>query len=146
VIGAHFAFPSFEETQLIEFSDIKITGIDERRPPVVRKEPYIDLYFKLSEEPPAEWKAIFENLVKRIDPPIHVEAKSGTIITTYVRDMKEIQSQLDVIKKRIVTSNENYRAYVVEKAADDAAKLLKLNQGEGAQAKLNAIVATLNYN
>ena len=27
-------------------SDIKIIGIDEKRPPKIRKEPYIDLVFK----------------------------------------------------------------------------------------------------
>ncbi len=127
------------------FTDIKIIGIDEKRPPRIRKEPYIDLYFKLSQEPSVEWRGVFETLVRRIDPPIHVEPKSADIISTYVRDMKLIQAQLDVIKKKIAACNEEYRAYLIKKVAEDAEKLAKLSQGEGAQAKLNAIVSLLDF-
>ena len=34
-------------------SDLKIIGTDERRPPIIRKEPYIDVFFKLSHQAPA---------------------------------------------------------------------------------------------
>lgn len=32
-----------------------IIGIDETRPPKIRKEPYIDISFKLSHQAPIEW-------------------------------------------------------------------------------------------
>ena len=36
-------------------NDLKITGIDNARPPRIRKEPYIDLVFTLSEKANKEW-------------------------------------------------------------------------------------------
>ena len=36
-------------------SDINIIGIDETRPPFIRKEPYIDIFFELSHQAPIDW-------------------------------------------------------------------------------------------
>jgi len=40
-------------------SDIRIVGIDAKRPPIIRKEPCIDIYFELSHKVPKYWAEEF---------------------------------------------------------------------------------------
>ena len=53
--------------------DIRIIGIDEKRPPIIRKEPYIDLFFKLSCKPPLDWCEDFNVLAKDLVPPVKID-------------------------------------------------------------------------
>jgi len=46
-------------------SDLRITGIDERRPPMIRNVSYIDIYFKLSHKAPADWCKAFNTLLRK---------------------------------------------------------------------------------
>ena len=66
-------------------SDIKITGIDEKRPPVIRKEPYIDIFFKLSHQAPADWCKDFNALLSNHPTAPKIKEKEGLYIEGWVR-------------------------------------------------------------
>lgn len=126
-------------------SDIRIVGIDETRPPRVRKEPYIDLVFKLSHQAPLDWCEDFNGLTGKMDPSIKIEKKQRLFIETYVRDMSQIQQHLDKIKEKIVACNAQYIANIQQKAMADAEKNAALSGDGGKQGALNTIIATLNF-
>lgn len=46
---------------MTSFNEIKIIGFDTSRPPRVRKEAYIDLFYQLSEDAPEEWCEDFDS-------------------------------------------------------------------------------------
>lgn len=126
-------------------TDIKIIGIDEQRPPMIRKEGYIDLYFKLSAKAPQDWCEDFNKLGLRIEPRTRINPATGLVIETYVRDANQIQEHLDKIKQQLKTCIGDY----LEK---ERLKQLALAQRDaahpGANAKqelLNAIIAGLRY-
>ena len=50
--------------------NIKIVGIDEKRPPLIRKEPYIDLFFQLSHKVPLDWCEDFNELTKKLSTQV----------------------------------------------------------------------------
>ena len=126
-------------------SDIKIIGLDEKRPPMVRKEPYIDLFFKLSHQAPQDWCEDFNRLTGKMDPAIKIDKKTGLYIDTYVRDMQQIQQHLDKIKAKIIACNEQYIANIQQKAMADAEKNASLQGDGGRQGSLNTIVAALKF-
>jgi len=126
-------------------SDIKIVGIDEKRPPKVRKEPYIDLFFKLSHQAPEDWCEDFNKLTSKLDPPITIDKKRGLFIDTYVRDMNHIPAHLDKIKKKITDCNEQYIESMRQRELAAAANNAALLGDGGKQGKLNAIVAALQF-
>ena len=126
-------------------SDIKIVGIDEKRPPRVRKEPYIDLFFKLSHQAPEDWCEEFNALASRLSPPAKINKSKGLFIETYVRDMNNIPEHLETVKDRIIvwSAEHTERFRQRELAAAEATTALQGNQGE--QGKLNAIIAELKF-
>ena len=126
-------------------SDIKIVGIDETRPPRVLKEPYIDLFFKLSHQAPPEWCDDFNMLTGKLDPAIRIDKSKGLFIDTYVRDMSHIPAHLDAIKQKIVVCNEQYRAAVRKSEMAAAGTNADLLGDGGEQGKLNTIVAALKF-
>ena len=126
-------------------SDIKITGIDEKRPPKLRKEPYIDLVFKLSHKAPPDWcKDFNDSLSKNVYAP-KINLDDGLYIQTWVRSIDEIPALLQLLKKSVAECTERYIAKVQLAAhtADGANSLLK--EGGGEQGRLNAIIAGLDY-
>ena len=126
-------------------SDIKIVGIDEKRPPRVRKEPYIDLFFKLSHQAPEDWCEKFNALASRLSPPAKINKSKGLFIETYVRDMNNIPEHLETVKDKITVCSAEHteRFRQRELAAAEANTALQGNQGE--QGKLNAIIAELKF-
>ena len=76
-----------EQVNLEDISDIKIVGIDEKRPPRIRNEPYIDLFFRLSHQAPKKCCQDFNKLAKDSDPPVKIDDNVGIFIDAYVRDM-----------------------------------------------------------
>ncbi len=126
-------------------SDIKIVGIDDKRPPRVRKEPYIDLFFMLSHQAPKKWCEEFNKLVKDLVPPVKINENEGIFIDAYVRDMSHIPAHLDKIKKRIITCNEQYLQSIRQRELDEATRNTSLYGASGEQGKLNAIVAALKF-
>ena len=126
-------------------SNIKIIGIDEKRPPKVRKEPYIDIFFKLSHRAPVDWCEGFNKLTKKLEPPAKIDKNEGLFIDAYVRDMNHIPAHLNKIKKVIAAFNEQYIENIRQKALAAAAKNTCLSGLEGEQGKLNKIIAALKF-
>ena len=79
-------------------SDIKIIGIDEQRPPKILKEPYINLFFKLSHEVPKQWCEDFNMLIGKRKYPVKVNPSAGLFIETWVRLPTEIKATLDDLR------------------------------------------------
>jgi hypothetical protein len=131
---------------LQDISDIKIVGFDDKRPPRVRKEPYIDLFFKLSRQAPEDWCDDFNMLTAKLDPAIKIEKVEGLFIDTYVRDMSHIPEHLEKIKKKVATCNTQYLENLRQRALAEAGAIDALSgEGSGEQGKLNRILSTLNF-
>jgi hypothetical protein len=97
-----------EQAHLEDIGDIKIVGIDEKRPPRIRKEPYIDLFFRLSHQAQKKWCQDFNKLAKDLVPPVKIDDNEGIFIDAYVRDMDNIALHLDKIERKIALCNEQY--------------------------------------
>jgi len=126
-------------------SDIKIIGIDSNRPPVVRKEAYIDLYFLLSELVPVDWSEIFNALGRKLNPSPKVDKYSGECIVTYVNNMDQIAQHLAEIKQAVTECNRIYQEKLEEEARALAASNANLQGQGGEQHRLNQIIATLDF-
>jgi len=126
-------------------SDIRIIGIDESRPPLIRKEPYIDLFFRLSHKAPQDWCEDFNKLIKDLVPQVKIDKSEGLFINAYVRDMNHIPGHLEKIKQKIRACNEQYIENIRLKNLAAAAKNASLVAAAGEQARLNAIVAALQF-
>ena len=127
------------------FDDIRISGVDDTRPPRMRKEGYIDLYFTLSRQVPDEWCEDFNAIGRRITPSAKIDKNSRLTIDTYVNDMERIAAQLAELKEAVEDCNRQYveklRQRELALAAENA-----LLQGEGGeQQRLNSIIAALEF-
>ncbi len=128
-----------------EIHQLKIIGIDERRPPRVRKAPYIDLFYKLSQPAPEPWCADFNRLAKGIEPPVKVENREGNMLATYVRQMEDIPAHLEQIKQKVRECTEGYIEALRQQALAEEEQL-KAQAGQGSeQGRLNQIIASLNF-
>ena len=125
-------------------SDIKISGIDEMRPPQIRKEPYINLFFKLIHKAPRDWCDHFNHLVVKWEYSIKIDPASGLFIETWVRKPDEIETALAGLKKAVSQCNQEYIARFLAEA-NSAAGMQDNPDDTGEQGKLNQIVAGLNY-
>ncbi|MDH5764771.1 MAG: hypothetical protein OEZ38_02055 [Gammaproteobacteria bacterium] len=126
-------------------SDIRIIGIDEKRPPVIRKEPYIDLFFQLTHKAPVEWCRDFNALMSKYPGAPKIKENDGMFIESWVKTPDEIIALFEKLK---TTVTECTREYVerIEKAtreSDSSNEALKDESGE--QGRLNKIIASLNY-
>ena len=126
-------------------SDIKIIGIDETRPPKIRKEPYIDLYFKLSHQAPSDWCKDFNNLLLKNPYSVQIKEKEGVFIETWVREPDEIADLLELLKKTVLECINQY----IERIELSARQKNNVNaeQGEatGEQGRLNKIISDLEF-
>jgi hypothetical protein len=130
---------------LDSINDIKITGIDDERPPRVRKEAYIDLYFKLSHKAPLEWCEDFNSLGSKLDPAAKIDKTKAVVIETWVRDMDLIGAQLEKIKKSILLCNLQYIEKIRLRKLAAASKNSAVTGMDGQQNRLNEIVSHLNF-
>jgi hypothetical protein len=130
---------------LEDIRDIKIVGIDDKRPPRIRKEPYIDLFFRLSHQAPKKWCQDFNKLTKDLVPPVKIDDNEGVFIDAYVRDMDNIAMHLDKIKRKIVLCNEQYIEEIRQRESAELARNVLLFGEEGEQGKLNKIIAALRF-
>ena len=126
-------------------SDIRITGIDETRPPRIRKAPYIDLYFRLSHKAPKAWCENYNLLLEKRKYPIKINPEEGLFIETWVRKPDEIPALVDVLKKTVFACSEKYIARIEAEARAPAAKSGATLGNDGEQGRLNRIVAELNF-
>ncbi|MDH5326030.1 MAG: hypothetical protein OEZ68_07390 [Gammaproteobacteria bacterium] len=127
-------------------SDLRITGIDEKRPPVIRKEPYIDIFFKLSHQGPVDWcKDLNALLSKQANAP-RINQKEGLFIEAWVRTPSEIAALLNQLKAKVAECNRNYIERIALSQRDASAEnALLAQQGGGEQELLNKIVAALDF-
>lgn len=125
-------------------SDIRIIGIDEMRPPRIRKEPYINLYFKLSHKAPAKWCEDFNTLVSHRNYPVKIDPAGGLFVETWVRKPDEIAPLLDVLKGAVTRCNEEFIARF-EAEAKAAREQGATPEEIGPQAALNQIIADLKF-
>ncbi len=126
-------------------NDIKITGIDDERPPRVRKEGYIDLFFKLSHKAPLEWCEDFNSLGSKLEPGAKIDKTKGVVIETWVRDMGLIADQLEKIKKTILLCNLQYIEKIRLRKVASASKDSAVTGMDGQQNRLNEIISQLNF-
>ena len=134
-----------EQASLEDIRDIKIVGIDDKRPPRIRKEPYIDLFFRLSHQAPKKWCQDFNKLAKDLVPPVKIDDNEGVFIDAYVRDMDNIAMHLDKIKRKIVLCNEQFIEEIRQRESAELARNVLLFGEEGEQGKLNKIIAALRF-
>lgn len=125
-------------------SDIRISGIDEMRPPRIRKEPYINLFFKLIHKAPRDWCDQFNHLVAKREYPVKIDPSAGLFIETWVRKPDEIELALSGLKKAVSQCNQEYIARILAEA-NSAADMQGNPNETGEQRKLNRIVAGLNF-
>lgn len=126
-------------------SDIRIIGIDEKRPPKIRKEPYIDIVFKLSHQAPADWCSAFNTLVAKHPAAPKIKEGEGLYIEAYVRTPDEIIPFLALLKTKVAECSHHYieRIELTARNAGDVNSALALEAGE--QGRLNRIIAALDF-
>ena len=126
-------------------SDIKIIGIDEKRPPKIRKEPYIDLVFKLSHKAPPDWCKDFNDSLSKNAYAPKIIPDEGLYIQTWVRSIDEIVGLLLLLQKSVTECTERYIEKIQHAAhtAEGSNSLLK--EGGGEQGRLNAVIAGLDF-
>jgi hypothetical protein len=132
-------------TDMSTISEIRIVGIDQTRPPRLRKENYIDLYFKLSQKPPEDWCEDFNQLGRRINPSPKIKPGVGESVDTYVNDMTLIPAHLAELKKLIVECNEQYIEKIRLKELKLAEQNSALQGADGEQNRLNQIIESLDF-
>ncbi|MGD8567222.1 MAG: hypothetical protein PVJ39_03880 [Gammaproteobacteria bacterium] len=127
-------------------SNIKITGIDETRPPVIRKQPYIDIFFKLSHQAPVDWCKDFNALLAKHPTVPRIKEKDGLFIEAWVRKPDEVVELLNKLKETVAECNRRYieRIELSTRNMNDANALVA-QQGGGEQGRLNEIIASLNF-
>ena len=124
-------------------NDIKIVGIDELRPPYVRKEPYIDLYFKLSHQAPKTWCTQFNELVAKSTYSVKLDPKEGLFIETWVRQPDEIEMALSSLKEIVKNTTYNYIAKARAKQDSNTVEQGAIVSKE--QAHLDSIISGLKF-
>jgi hypothetical protein len=126
-------------------SDIKIVGMDEKRPPRIRTEPYIDLIFRLSHKAPLDWCRDFNDLLLKQEYSPKIDDQEGLYIETWVRTPDEIVAQFQMIKEKLAECTVQYieKRRVSDLSKDSDNDLVK--QGGGEQGRLNSIIAGLDF-
>ncbi|MBE0509126.1 MAG: hypothetical protein K0A95_06795 [Chromatiales bacterium] len=125
-------------------SDLRISGIDETRPPLIRKEPYINLYFTLSHKAPPGWCDDFNRLLAHRQYPIKVDPDEGLYVESWVRKPEEIAPLLEILKEAVQRCNNEYIARI-QAASQAEAQRGSTPADEGPQGQLNRIIAGLNF-
>lgn len=126
-------------------NELRIVGVDGTRPPRVRKAPYIDVVFELSEDANKEWCRDFNALCEKEDYTIKLNVDDRRYIETWLRDMDEIPLLLEVLKAKVAECNQ----LIADRRASEARATGDRNTalaGEGGeQGRLNGIIADLKF-
>jgi len=126
-------------------AEIRIIGFDPSRPPRIRKESYIDLYFALSAKAPTEWCEDFNIMGRRVNPSPKIDAAKGDFIASYVSNMDQIAPHLALLKKAVSACNAQYAEKLQQRELALAASNASLKGQGGEQNRLNLIVAALDF-
>ena len=126
-------------------SDLKIIGLDEKRPPRIRKEPYIDLFFKLSHKGPEDWCHDFNALLSKHPGKPRIKEKEGLFIDAWVKSPDDIAPILQLLKNKVKECSNNY-IQRIEASIHEAnnGRETVLEEG-GEQGRLNKIIASLEF-
>ena len=127
------------------FNEIKIIGIDANRPPRIRKEAYIDLFYELSEDASEEWCEDFEGFGRQVNPPAKVDKTRRCFINTYVNDMNVIPAHFEQIKQAVVECNAQYLEKLRQREQALARDNASLSEQGGQQFELNQIIESLDF-
>ncbi|HEY5700614.1 MAG TPA: hypothetical protein VIT83_00825 [Gammaproteobacteria bacterium] len=126
-------------------SDIKIVSIDSKRPPVIRKQPYIDLYFTLSHKVPKGWGEDFNVLMLKQKFKTKIQPDEGLYIETWVGKPDDVVQHFTLLKTKVAECNEQYIAKVKLKASQRDGENSALAEEPGEQGRLNRIMASLEF-
>ena len=127
-------------------SDIKIVGLDEQRPPMIRDKPYIDLFFKLSHKAPEDWCKDFNALLSNHPTKPRIKEKEGLFIDAWVKSPDDVEKFLDQLRGKVADCSKAYIKRIelsVLNAAKDGASMSREETGE--QGRLNRILAGLVF-
>ncbi len=126
-------------------SDIQIVGIDDKRPPRIRKEPYIDLFFRLSHQAPADWCSIFNNLLQKHASCAKINVNDGRFIDAWVKTPEDIPVLLALLKNKVTECSRLFIEKIELSVRNASAANAELMLGGGEQGRLNRIVAALDF-
>ena len=128
-------------------SDINIIGVDETRPPFIRKEPYIDIFFELSHQAPIDWCKDLNSqfALNKITSNATINEKEGLFIKTWVRTADEITSLLEQLKEEITECTHQYIERIRLSSQQSGGDTSETNESSE-QANLNKIIASLIFN
>ena len=127
-------------------SDIRIAGMDENRPPRLRKEPYINLYFRLLHKAPPDWCEGFNDLLVKHEYTPKIYAEEGLYIETWVRSPDEIAGLFQVLKEKVTACTAQYIEKIAASKRDsDSDNDLLQKDGSGEQGRLNRVIAGLDF-
>ena len=126
-------------------SNIRIVALDAKRPPVIRKEPYIDLAFELSHKVPKNWGEEFNGLVAKKEFSASIRVDEGLYIETWVRSPDEVVANFDFLKRMVAECTAQYIAKIELSKGKQDAENTATNATLGEQGRLNTIVAGLDF-
>ena len=120
--------------------------MDENRPPRLRKEPYINLYFRLSHKAPPDWCEGFNDLLVKHEYAPKINAEEGLYIETWVRNPDEIAGLFQTLKETVTECTAQYiEKIAASKRVSDSDNDLLQKEGGGEQGRLNKIIAGLDF-
>jgi len=128
-------------------SDINIIGVDETRPPFIRKEPYIDIFFELSHQAPIDWCKDLNSLFAKNHTTSNaiIDEKEGLFIKTWVRTPDEITSLLEQLKEEITECTRQYIKRIQLSSQQSGSGDIAQTNESSEQANLNKIIASLIF-
>lgn len=126
-------------------SDIRIIGIDDKRPPVIRKEPYIDIVFKLSHQAPVDWCKDFNALLAKHPSTPRIKDKEGLYIEAWVKTPDTIVALLEQLKDKVSECSREYIARIELSIRNAQNANASLSEETGEQGRLNRIIAALDF-
>ena len=126
-------------------SDIKIIGIDEKRPPIIRGAPYIDLFFKLSHQAPFDWCGDFNALMSKHPGSPKIKQKEGLYIESWVKTPELIVDYLELLKKNVTLCNDMYIERIEQAASNTKSNDASSVVEDSPQGRLNKIIAELVF-
>lgn len=128
-------------------SDINIIGVDETRPPFIRKEPYIDIFFELSHQAPIDWCKDLNSLfaLNHTASNANINEKEGLFIKTWVRTPDEITSLLEQLKEEVTECTRQYIERIQLSSQQSGGETSEKNESSD-QENLNQIISSLTFN
>jgi hypothetical protein len=128
-----------------DISDIHITGIDETRPPRIRKEPYIDLFFKLSHQAPADWCSDFNGMMANHPRNPSIKKEEGLYIETWVRAPGDINELFNLLKETVQECSVVYIQRIEDSIRQSSEQGSSSGNESEEQKRLNQIISELDF-